>query len=110
MAKKSLELTPKPTALFAGNNFLAVGAQRALREMNYRIPQDMAMVAVDEIPPEFTIEPVITVANQPAREMGKQAASLLMERIKGEAGIPCKRIVLPTELIIRNSSGDRSIS
>ncbi len=110
MAKISLEGTPKPTALFAGNNFLAVGAQRALREMNYRIPEDIVMVAVDEIPPAFTIEPVLTVAKQPAREMGKQAAALLLERIKGEGDSSCTQIVLPTELIIRNSNGDRNKS
>lgn len=110
MTKISLNLTPKPTALFAGNNFLAVGAQRALREMNYRIPDDIVLVAVDEIPPEFTSEPVLTVSNQPAREMGKQAACLLLKRIKGETSSPCKQIVLPTEMIIRNSSGDRGNS
>ena len=78
--------------------------------MNYCIPEDIIMVAVDEIPPAFTIEPVLTVAKQPAREMGKQAARLLIERIKGEGGSSCKQIVLPTELIIRSSNGDRNKS
>jgi len=106
LAKTSLEMSPKPTALFASNNFVAIGAQRALREMNYRIPEDMALVAVDETPPAFTIEPFLTVAKQPASEMGKQAARLLLERIKGDAGSSCKQIVLPTEMIIRTSSGE----
>jgi LacI family transcriptional regulator len=106
LAKTSLEMSPKPTALFASNKFVAIGAQRALREMNYRVPEDIAIVAVDEIPPAFTIEPFLTVAKQPAREMGKQAARLLLERIKGDAGSSCKQIVLPTEMIIRTSSGE----
>jgi len=110
LAKKALDMAPKPSALFAGNNFIAAGAQTALREMNYRIPEDIVMVAVDEIPPEFTIDPVLTVAKQPAREMGKQAAHLLIERIKGEGDSACKQIVLPTELIIRNFNGERDKS
>jgi LacI family transcriptional regulator len=108
LAVKALDMSPKPSAFFAGNNFIAVGAQRALREMNYRIPEDMVMVAVDEIPPEFTIEPMLTVAKQPAREMGKEAARLLIERIKGEGSPSCKQILLPTELIIRNLNGERN--
>ena len=108
LAVKALDMSPKPSAFFAGNNFIAVGAQRALREMNYRIPEDMVLVAVDEIPPEFTIDPLLTVAKQPAREMGKEAARLLIERIKGEGDPSCKQIVLPTELVIRNLNGERN--
>jgi LacI family transcriptional regulator len=62
-------------------------------------------VAFDDIPPAFTIRPFLTVSKQPAREMGKQAARLLLERIKGEADHPCQQIVLSTETIIRTSSG-----
>jgi LacI family transcriptional regulator len=101
LAKTSLEMSPKPTVLFASNNFVAIGALRALREKNYRVPEDIAMVAVDDIHPAFAVEPFLTVAKQPVREMGKQATHLLLERIRGDAGSSCKQIVLPTEMIIR---------
>ena len=107
MTKKALVASPKPTALFAANNFVAIGAIRALQEHDLRIPEDIALVAFDDIPLALNINPYLTVANQPAREMGKQAARLLLERIKGEVDRPCQQILLPTEMIIRASSGER---
>jgi LacI family transcriptional regulator len=106
MTKAALSSTPKPTALFAANNFVAVGAIQSLREQNLRVPEDIALVTIDDIPLGLNINPFLTVANQPAREMGKQAARLLLERIKGETDHPCQQITLPTEMIIRASSGE----
>ena len=105
MAKEALAATPKPTAFFAANNFVAIGALQALKKKNYRVPEDIALVAFDDIPPAFTIEPFLTVAAQPAREMGKQAARLLLERIKGDIEHPCQQIIFPTEIVVRTSSG-----
>jgi LacI family transcriptional regulator len=110
MAKEALERTPRPTALFAANNFIAIGAMWAMREQGFRVPEDLALVAVDDIPPAFTIEPFLTVATQPAREMGHQAARLLLDIIKKGADHQCQQIVLPTELIIRTSSEKRILA
>ena len=106
MAQKALAARPLPTALFAANNFVAIGALRALKEQNFRIPEDISMVAFDDIPLAFTIEPFLTVATQPAREMGKQAVRLLLERIREDAGRPSEQVILPTGMIIRTSSGE----
>lgn len=104
MAQQALQRATRPTALFAANNFVAIGALRALQESQVSVPDQLALVAVDDIPPAFTVNPFLTVAKQPAREMGKQAADLLLERIK-DTGRPCRQIVLSTEMIIRTSSG-----
>ena len=85
MAKEALATNPKPTALFAANNFVAIGALRALKEKNFRVPEDIAIVTFDDIPLAYMIEPFLTVATQPAREMGKQAMRLLLERSKGRS-------------------------
>ncbi len=105
MAQKALSLTPRPTALFAANNFIAIGALRALREAKVRVPEDMALVSFDDIPPAFVIEPFLTVAAQPAYEMGRRATELLLARLSGQAPPECQEIVLPTEIIVRRSSG-----
>jgi len=105
LTQEALSASMLPTALFAANNFVAIGAIQVLQEQNIRIPEDIALVTVDDIPPAFTIHPFLTVAAQPAREMGHQAAMLLLERLKGETSQPCKEIVLSTEMIIRASSG-----
>jgi len=107
MANKAINSGPKPTALFAANNFLAIGALRALQEKGIKVPEDIAIVSFDEIPPAFTTNPFLTVAKQPSREMGKMAAQLLLERIKGESDAPCQQIVLSAEIIIRTSSGEK---
>ncbi len=105
MARIVADLMPRPTALFAANNFIAIGAILALKEKGLRVPEDMALVTIDDIPPPYTLEPFLTVATQPAREMGQQAAQLLFARIKGEDNLPCRQVVLPTEMFIRTSSG-----
>jgi LacI family transcriptional regulator len=107
MAGEALASIPRPTALFAANNFVAIGAMQAMREQGMRIPEDIALVAVDDIPPAFAINPFLTVAAQPAREMGQQAAQLLLDIIKKETDHQYQHIVLPTELIIRTSSEKR---
>jgi LacI family transcriptional regulator len=105
MAQQALQSATQPTALFAANNFVAIGALRALQESQVSVPDQLALVAVDDIPPAFAIKPFLTVAKQPEREMGKQATNLLLERIKGGTERPCRKIVLSTEMIIRTSSG-----
>ena len=110
MAQQALQGASLPTALFAANNFVAMGALRALQESQISVPDQVAIVAVDDIPPAFTINPFLTVAKQPAREMGKQATNLLLGRIKGELEEPHKQIVMSTEIIIRTSSGARILA
>jgi LacI family transcriptional regulator len=107
MARQALADTPMPTALFASNNFIAVGAIQALREQGLSVPDDMALVAVDDIPPALTVNPFLTVATQPALEMGRRAAELLLGRVTGELDTECQHIIFPTQMIIRASSGDR---
>lgn len=106
MAMKALDVQPKPTVLFAVNNFVAIGALQALKEKNYLVPDDIAIVTFDDIPLAFTFDPFLTVATQPAREMGKQAVSLILKRIKDKTISECQEIILPTEIIIRTSSGE----
>ena len=100
-----LQLDPKPTALVAGNNFIAIGAMAALREAGYRVPEDMAIVAFDDLPAALTIEPFFTVVVQPAYEMGYRATQLLISRLTGEHEEGCTKIILEPELIIRHSTG-----
>jgi LacI family transcriptional regulator len=103
--KQILEREPRPTAIFATNNFLAFGALRALRETSVRIPADISLVTFDDLPAEWHDDPFITVLAQPAYELGRRATELLLGRLQGT--LPAKRqvIVLPGELIVRRSSG-----
>jgi LacI family transcriptional regulator, galactose operon repressor len=96
--------SPRPTAIFAANNFLAIGTQHALDELGLRIPDDVALVGLDDLPAEMVTFPFLTVAAQPAEEMGRCAVQLLLKRIADPEGAP-EEVLLPTELIVRSSSG-----
>ena len=105
MAAAALALERKPTALFAANNFIAIGALQALFDNNLSVPEDIALVGFDDLPPALVTLPFLTVAAQPAYEMAQKGAELLLSRI-GEAEVEIvQEIVLPTELIVRQSSG-----
>jgi LacI family transcriptional regulator len=105
MALAALALTERPTALFAANNFIAIGAYRALQDAGVRVPDDMALVAFDDLPQALILEPFLTVAAQPAYEMGQIATELLLARLAGTAPRDCQEVVLPVEIIVRRSSG-----
>jgi len=96
--------SPIPTAVFCANNFIAFGAIRALREAGIHVPDDMSVVAFDDLPEEWLSEPFLTVARQPAYEIGHRAAALLIDHITGAQTPSGASVILPFELVIRRSS------
>ncbi len=105
MTQQALTATPRPTALFAANNFIAIGSLKALRDAGLQVPEDMTLVSFDDLPPAFIIDPFLTVTAQPAYEMGHRATELLLARLSGLVSTESQEIVLPTETIVRRSSG-----
>ena len=104
MTRLILAAEPRPTAIFAANNFIAFGAIGALRDAGLRAPEDMSIAVFDDLPPGWVFDPFLTVVSQPAYEIGKQAAELMLERLAGKAPAEPRTIVLPSELIIRRST------
>jgi LacI family transcriptional regulator len=104
MAQKALAVTPQPTALFAANNFIAIGALKALRAAHRQVPDDLSIVAFDDLPEAIVVDPFLTVAAQPAYEMGSRAAQLLLARLNSAAPLESQEIILPTQIIVRYSS------
>jgi LacI family transcriptional regulator len=105
MTQQALTAAPRPTALFAANNFIAAGSLRALRDAGLQVPEDIALVSFDDLPSAFIIDPFLTVTDQPAYEMGRRATELLLARLSGLAPTDYQEILLPTETIVRKSSG-----
>jgi LacI family transcriptional regulator len=103
-ALEAMSAKPRPTALFGANNFIALGALRALRELGIRVPEDVALVSFDDLPEAMVISPFLTVSAQPAQEIGRRGVDLLLDRLK-DPDRPFQEVVLPTELVIRKSSG-----
>ena len=105
MARQAMALETRPTAIFAANNFIAIGALKALQSLDLSVPEDVSLVGFDDLPEALVMFPFLTVAAQPAYQMAKEATGLLLARIVGEAPELHQEIILPTELIIRHSAG-----
>ncbi len=105
MAMKAISGPIRPSAIFAANNFLAIGALKAIQNCNLSVPEDVALVGFDDLPPALVTFPFLTVASQPAYEMAQKATHLLLSRIEGTGPDDFQEIILPTELIVRHSSG-----
>jgi LacI family transcriptional regulator len=107
-AQQVLALDPLPTAIFTVNNMTVVGAMQALRERGLSVPQDIGLVCFDDVEHLAVLSPFLTVVDQPAETFGSLGAQLLLERIAGKAGPRSRRIVLQTDLIVRESCCVRS--
>lgn len=106
MAKKFLEQGKVPQALFAANNFIAIGVVWAAREFGICIPEDLALVTFDDLELAALLLPFFTVARQPAYTMGSIAIQFLLERISQGSKIKERReVILKPEIIIRRSCG-----
>ncbi len=104
LATQALTQNPKPTALFGANNFIAIGIMKALRDAGVQVPEDIAVVGFDDLPTALVVDPFLTVAAQPAYEMGKKATELLLTRLSSESPDESQEIILPTKIIERQSS------
>lgn len=103
-AQELLRLPDPPTALFCGNDLMAIGALRAAAEANLPVPESLAVVGFDQIELSAYTSPPLTTVAQPNDEIGRQAVTLLLERIH-QPNLPPRRLVLPPRLIVRASSG-----
>ena len=99
-----LALAESPTAVFAVNDLMAMGAMLAIREAGLKIPEDIAIVGFDDIPSAKLIDPALSSINQQQRQMGQRAVTMLFERLRGEVSEAGRSIEMPFELIVRQSS------
>lgn len=93
-----------PSALLGANNFIALGAMRAIREAGLHIPDDISIACLDDIPAWLVGEPFLTVAAQSPYDLGRQATEMLLRQIREPGEHPVQEILLPTELIVRRST------
>jgi DNA-binding LacI/PurR family transcriptional regulator len=98
-----------PTAVFAGSNLLTLGALQAIHELHLAIPKDVAIVGFDEMPWAMSLRPPLTTVAQPAFDVGRTAAELLLSRVR-EPALPRRQVVLETKLIVRSSCGAEKAS
>lgn len=96
-----LALLQPPTAVFAVSDTLAIGTIKALRRAGRRVPEDIAVVGFDDLPLSAVFEPSLTTVSQPMRDLGAQAAQILLARLAGER---LASRILPHQLVVRESA------
>lgn len=101
-AHKLLSLANRPTAIFAGNDEMAIGIYTSARKLGLSIPEDLSIVGFDDTPMAARIAPALTTVRLPIRDMGAEAADSLMRLIKGVQETENKSF-LP-EIIVREST------
>jgi LacI family transcriptional regulator len=103
-ARELLAQTPRPTAIFAGNDEMALGVYQAAREAGLRIPEDLSIVGYDDSPIAARVWPGLTSARLPIRDMGRIAALKLLQQTDLGKGGEIDERVKPA-LVVRASTG-----
>jgi DNA-binding LacI/PurR family transcriptional regulator len=104
-----LAIDPPPTAIFAVDDLMAIGAYKAIKEKKMRIPEDIAVIGFNDDPLASVVEPALTTIRLPIYEMGQTAAAMIIGLLQDQEIFPSQRI-LSSELIIRDSCGAKKIS
>jgi LacI family transcriptional regulator len=109
VARAMLSQPDAPTAIFACNDLMAIGALRAAVELGLQVPDDLALVGYDDIELASYTNPSLTTIKQPKVEMGLAALNFLLGRIKNKQSAP-QRALLPVSLVIRGSCGSQNVT
>lgn len=100
-----LALSPRPTAIFVGNNLMTIGTLEAIDAAGLEIPGDIALVGFDDVPWAEAFRPRLTAVAQPTYEVGHTAAELLISRIETPGEVQLEPVTLPCHLVVRESCG-----
>jgi len=103
-AEELLDLADPPTAVFAFNDNLAIGAIQAARSRGLRVPEDLSVVGFDDSEHATIVSPALTTVRQPLAELGRTAVSLLTRLLERQR-FETLHIELGTRLVVRESTG-----
>ncbi|TCJ15621.1 LacI family transcriptional regulator [Rubrobacter taiwanensis] len=102
-ARSLLQGSVRPTAIFAANDRMAIGAMAAAFDLGMEVPEEVSIVGFDDITMASYVRPALTTVSLPGYEMGASAMRLILKLISGKE---CPRVTwLPAELVVRDSSG-----
>jgi LacI family transcriptional regulator len=101
-------LASHPDAIFVASDIMAIGAMRAIREARLTVPDDIAIVSFDDVPPAAQSNPRLTTVRQPIRRMGIKLVETLVDIMENGTNPP-RRVLFGTELVVRESCGAMKI-
>jgi DNA-binding LacI/PurR family transcriptional regulator len=99
-----LDRRPDLDAVFIASDLMAAGALQALRRAGRRVPDDVAIVGYDDSQLATSVDPPLSSVRQPTEDMGREMARLLLTSISARQHV-ARRVILDTQLVVRQSSG-----
>jgi LacI family transcriptional regulator len=102
-AEQLLDLSQPPTAIFAFNDNIAIGAIEAAKARGLRVPEDLSIVGFDDVENATIVTPALTTVRQPLAEMGRTGVSLLIRLLEGQR-FETLHVELATRLVVRDST------
>ena len=99
-----------PTAIFASNDAMAIGALSALRQSGLRVPTDVAVAGFDDIPMAAYVEPPLSSVHVDISALGERATVRLLEALQRAVGYAVRREVVSTTLVVRRSCGASGVA
>ena len=95
-----------PTAIFAQNDRMAMGVLRAARDANLKVPTELAVIGVDDMPLSSYFDPPLTTMRQDMPRIGQEATRMLLEIIQ-KKNPAVRELKLPAQLVVRHSTSDK---
>ncbi len=103
-AKKLLSKNKKITGIFTCNDAMAIGVMQYLKDNNIKVPEDISLIGFDDVEADLSLDPPLSTISVPKLELGIEAFRLMKDILKNRVKSP-KKILVPTELVIRQSTG-----
>lgn len=101
--ERLLQVRPHPTAVFAADDAMALGALQCLNKHGLRVPTDISLIGVNDDPIAAHVQPPLTTVRIPIFELGAVAARMIVELVEGELDVS-QRVILPSCLVVREST------
>lgn len=105
IASELLAADVRFTAIFAHNDYMAIGAMRRLQEAGVRVPEEVSIIGFDDTDMATIVTPTLTTVRKDMVEIGRKAGQLLLAQLSGTPAAGQDSVLLPTELIVRGSTG-----
>ncbi len=102
-ARRLLESSNRPTAIFCANNMMTIGCVSAIQELGLRIPEDIAVVAFDDVSVLNDLGFPLTAVSRPSSQMGSKAMKMLCKALDSHQAEVVQRIIMPPRVILRGS-------
>lgn len=110
LASFAMQAHPEVTGIFAGNDLMAFGVIAELQALGLRVPDDVSVIGFDDVDFAARITPSLSTIRQPAIELGKRSAQLLLDHVIHDRPLDARQLSLPVRLVARDSTAARRSS